>query len=472
MAKPHIVQKSTAKNIVLFTAIILLLQSCVVVKGIRYGNAAVDDYSIFEQDTVFKGTQTVSFAECQERQELLDTLKLEIYRAKKDTLLNLTLKETMDYMDVPSAAVIVQNDTIVFEHYSGGWDANSQSCIFSVTKTVTSLLCGIALKEGYIKSVSDPVTDYLPELKNADPMFAQLRIVHLLDMTAGLKFDENYTWNPFSKMARLYMGGNTQKVLKNLKFINTPGENYSYDSATTAILGLVIERATGQSYAQYLTEKVWQPLGMEKSALIGLDSKRHHTAKSFGGLTTNVRNLAKIGSLFLNNGCHNGVQIVDSSFVKRCLSTHNAGIRGKEQGRYSYSWYWGFTDEYYRHNRFDSKDLMNAYYKQHPEIVVMSSQKDDTGGYKTVEYHERRYFDDAEDLKEYYGNHTEKRVYKVWRNRIGYYAILHNGGYWGYGLYGQVLYVNPEKNMVAVFLGADRLKDFTVLFDQVGSYLD
>ena len=413
---------------------IIFLQSCVVTRGIKYGNASVDDYTVFEQDTVAKGLSTFKFADAQQNNALIDTLKFDIYLSKSDTLLNLTLRETMDYMDVPSAAIVIQNDTILFEHYSGGWNRDSQSCIFSVTKTITSMLCGIALKDGYIKSLSDPVTDYIPELKDADPTFAKLKIEHLLDMTAGLKFNENYSWNPFSKMAKLYFGNNTLKVLKSLKFINTPGENFSYDSATTALLGIVIERATGKSYAQYLSEKVWQPLGMERDALIGLDSKKHHTAKSFAGLTTNVRDLAKIGKLFLNNGVCNGVQIVDLTFVNRCLSTHTAGISGKAQSEYSYSWYWGVADE---------------------------------------EDGKRKFFNTLDELKLYYKNHPEKRVRQIKKNlKNGYFAVLHNGGFWGFGLYGQVLYVNPEKNMVAVFLGADRLKDFDILFEQLSTYLD
>lgn len=413
---------------------ILCLQSCVVTRGIKYGNASVDDYSIFEQDTVARGLQTFRFADVQLNSTLIDTLKFDIYLSKADTLLNLTLREAMDYYDIPSAAIVVQNDTILFEHYSGGWNRDSQSCIFSVTKTITSLLCGIALKHGYIKSLSDPVTDYIPELKDADPTFAELKIEYLLDMTAGLKFNENYSWNPFSKMAKLYFGNNTLKILKSLKFINTPGENFSYDSATTAILGLVIERATGQSYAQYLSEKVWQPLGMERDALIGLDSKKHHTAKSFAGLTTNVRDLAKIGKLFLNNGVYNGVQIVDSTFVNRCLSTHTAGISGKAQSEYSYSWYWGVADE---------------------------------------ENGKRKFFNTLDELKLYYKNHPEKNVRQIKKNlKNGYFAVLHNGGFWGFGLYGQVLYVNPEKNMIAVFLGADRIKDFTLLFDELSTYFN
>ena len=128
------------------------LQSCVVTRGIKYGNASVDDYSIFEQDTVARGLQTFEFANAQQNNALIDTLRFDIHLSKADTLLNLTLRETMDYMDVPSAAIVIQNDTILFEHYSGGWNRDSQSCIFSVTKTITSLLCGIALKDGYIKS--------------------------------------------------------------------------------------------------------------------------------------------------------------------------------------------------------------------------------------------------------------------------------------------------------------------------------
>ena len=422
------------KQYILILVGILCLQSCVLTKGIKYGNASVDDYSIFEQDTVARGLQTYRFADAQQNSAFIDTLKFDIYLSKADTLLNLTLREAMDYYDIPSAAIVIQNDTILFEHYSGGWNKDSQSCIFSVTKTITSLLCGIALKDGYIKSLSDPVTDYIPELKDADETFAELKIEHLLDMTAGLDFDENYSWNPFSKMAKLYMGNNSLKVLKSLKFINTPGENFSYDSATTALLGIVIERATGKSYAQYLSEKVWQPLGMERDALIGLDSKKSHTAKSFAGLTTNVRDLAKIGKLFLNKGICDGVQIVDSAFVKRCLSTHTAGISGKAQREYSYSWYWGIADE------VDGK---------------------------------RKFFNTLEELELYYKNHPEKNVHQIKKNlKNGYYAVLHNGGFWGFGLYGQVLYVNPSKNMIALYLGADRLQDFDILFEQLSTYLN
>ena len=139
------------KQYILILIGVLCLQSCVVTKSIKYGNASVDDYSVFEQDTVARGLRTFEFVNAQQNNALIDTLRFDIHLSKADTLLNLTLRETMDYMDVPSAAIVIQNDTILFEHYSGGWDGDSQSCIFSVTKTVTSLLCGIALKDSSIE---------------------------------------------------------------------------------------------------------------------------------------------------------------------------------------------------------------------------------------------------------------------------------------------------------------------------------
>ena len=417
-----------ARKIFTLLLIVSILTSCTIARAIKYGNAAVDDYTVFVQDSVHNGVYTPSFTEKSEP-SAVDTLKLKVYRTKADTLLQLTVREMMDYYNVPSAAIMLQDDAVVFEHYSGGWTRESQSCIFSVTKTITSMLCGVAIKDGHIRSVTDYVTDYIPELKSADPNFSKLKIEHLLDMTAGLDFDENYRFNPFTKMAKLYMGNNALKTLKSLKFSHNPGENYSYDSATTAILGLVIERATGRPYANYLSEKIWKPLGMERGALMGLDDKRHRVAKSYAGLTKNVRDLAKIGQLFMNNGNWNGVQILDSAYVARCLSPHNAGIEGKQQGRYSYSWYWGVADE---------------------------------------EQGKHKYFDTLKELEQYYKDHPEKSVCKIYKNlNNGYFAVQHNGGYWAFGLYGQVLYVNPEKRFIGVFLGADRMKDFNLVFDAV-----
>ncbi len=415
------------RSLLYVLATVMLLASCTVYRGIKFGNASVDDYTVFEQDVVKRGDAVFEFAEQPEGERVLDTMKLDFYSVRQDSIYRMTINESLERINKPAAVIVIANDTIVYEKYYGGWDRTSQSNIFSVTKTVTAMLCGIALKEGCIKRLADPVTDYIPELKTKDPLFDSLKIEHLLDMTAGLKFDENYSWNPFSKMARLYMGNNAMRVVKGMKFSHTPGERYHYDSMTTAILGIVIERATGMPYAQYLSEKVWQRLGMERDASVSLDSKRHRVAKSYGGLSTNVRDLAKIGRLFMDGGSWNGRQIVDSAFVARSLSTHKSGKTNKNT--YSYSWYWGVEDT----KSFTSVDSLKAYYADSLNLP------------KDVEYCGWRRYGAANKVR----------------------AILHRGGYWGFGLYGQVLYVNLRKNVVAVFLGADRFEDFFSVFDKI-----
>ena len=235
-------------DIVLFF-IIILLSSCSTFRAIKNGNPAIDDYNVFVQDTIHNSSKVFSFAELPHEERKLNTLPVDVYFAKSDTMKQMTLTEMLEYTAKPAAAIIIKNDTIIYEHYSGGLDKSSQTTVFSVTKTITSILCGIALKDGYIESVKDPVTKYIPELKKKDKMFQQLTIEHLLDMSAGLKFEESYSFNPFSKISELYYGDNTLKTICSMKFISTPGERYHYDSMTTAILGLVIERATGKSSA-------------------------------------------------------------------------------------------------------------------------------------------------------------------------------------------------------------------------------
>lgn len=451
-------------------AAMVALQSCTVVwRGIRYGNASVDDNRIFPQDTVRNGEGRFTFTELPKAGSGLDTVRIDIFTRRDGRMHRMTLDETVEATRKPAAVIIIRNDSILYEHYAGGWNRSSRSNIFSVTKTVTSLMCGIALTEGYIKSLQDPVTDYIPELKDADPMFAELRIEHLLDMTAGLKFSEDYGWNPFSKMARLYMGRDAFRLIRGMKFSSKPGERYSYDSMTTAILGIVIERATGMSYARYLSERVWKPLGMEEPASVSLDSRKRGVAKSYAGLTTNVRDLAKIGKLFLDGGMWNGVRLVDSAYVKRCLSTNAAGK--SSMGRYSYSWYWGFTDEEYVEHRFESRREMKRYFREHPESFAIHEHRNGDGSRTAVEYSQCRYFDDKESLKNFYATSPDADRYSIWKNRFGYYAVLHRGGWWGFGLYGQVLYINTEKNYIGVYLGQDRMKDFNIVFDSLYDHM-
>ncbi len=210
----------------------------------------------------------------------------------------------------------IRNDSILFERYYRGYDRKRVSTIFSVSKSITSLLVGLAVDDGSISSVRDPITRYIPELKGRDQKFEQLTLENLLNMRTGLKFKESYL-NPFGQMARHYYGGNQLGKIKKLKFESEPGIKFEYQSVSTALLGIAVEKSTGMQLAKYLEEKIWIPLGMEYGASWSLDDSKHRVAKAYGGLNTTALDLAKIGRLYLRHGNWEGKQIVSEDWVDK-----------------------------------------------------------------------------------------------------------------------------------------------------------
>ncbi|MDE6329050.1 MAG: beta-lactamase family protein [Duncaniella sp.] len=311
----------------IFVIFIVLLSSCATFKSIKCGAPSTDTYLNFTVDTIAT-SDTI-------KQVLISSVKHDRYfedsKFSGGRFNNETIGEYFSRVRGNGALLIVRNDTILLEQYYGNFSEQSPSNIFSITKAVTSLLCGIAVDEGYI-SISSPITKYIPELKDADPLFKQLTVEHLLDMRTGLDFEESYGWNPFSKMAKLYYGNDVMSQFKKLHFKSIPGETHYYNSMATALLGVAIERAVGAPYAQYLQEKVWKPLDMEADALITLDDSKHRQAKSYGGLVSNVRDLAKIGRLYINDGIYDNKRIVSKEWIDR--STHSS----IDNEAYSFGW--------------------------------------------------------------------------------------------------------------------------------------
>lgn len=314
-------------TLLLIASLAALLSGCTAIKAVRCGAPSVDTYTHFPLDTI-SGADTVKtvFISTPDHDRYFENTVFSGGQFNNEALADYFSRARGD-----GALLIVRNDTILLEKYYGDFAPLSPSNIFSLTKAVSSLLCGIAVDEGFI-STSDPVTKYIPELESADPMFRQLTIEHLLDMRTGLDFKENYSWNPFSKMAKLYYGKDVVSQFRKLRFKERPGTSHYYNSMATALLGVAIERAVGRPFAEYLSEKVWQPLGMETDAFISLDDDRHQQAKAYGGLVTNARDLAKIGRLYINGGMHEGRRIVSESWISR--STHAS----LDNEAYSYGW--------------------------------------------------------------------------------------------------------------------------------------
>lgn len=300
------------KRFAFFLLLSAILSGCTAFRAIRCGSPSTDTYLDFPLDTIAcnPDAREVLITSADHNRFYEDT------RFTVGPLNNETIGDYFSRARGNGALLIVRNDTILLERYYGDFSQLSPSNVFSISKAVTALLCGIAVDEGLI-SLTAPVTDYIPELNDADPLFRQLTIEHLLDMRTGLDFTECYGGNPFSKMARLYYGKDVVSRFKKLRFKSRPGTEHYYNSMATALLGVAIERATGMPLARYTQEKLWQPLDMEADAFISLDDADHRQAKAYGGLVTNVRDLAKIGRLYLNGGTYANKQIVSKQWIDR-----------------------------------------------------------------------------------------------------------------------------------------------------------
>ena len=321
-----------------FGFLCLTMVSCAAVRGyLKDGKDGPGIYSFVRHihDTVANGSQAFQFPVAKNRADWIDTLH---FYTQEKYCQNITLADALDSKSKTQGVLIIQNDSIVYEKYWGDISSDRMATVFSVSKSITSLMCGIAVDDGYIHSIDDAVTDYLPELKKKDTMWQRLTIRHLLDMQSGLDFDDTYYLNlkylkRLIAITRLNYGHHVMRQIRGLKFRCEPGTQYRYESMTSQILGVVIERASKKRFVDYLSEKVWKPLQMESPALINIDSHRHRVPHTFGGITLTMKDLAKIGRLYLNRGVWNGQRIVSEEWIR--LSTeYDTSNKG-----YHFNWY-------------------------------------------------------------------------------------------------------------------------------------
>jgi CubicO group peptidase (beta-lactamase class C family) len=315
-----------------------LLTSCAAIRGyFKDGRDGPGIYSFkhHAHDTVANGHSVFHFPVDYNKGSWIDTLH---FYTQGKYCQNITLPDAMKDKSDTQGVLIIHNDTIIYEKYWGDFSSDRLATVFSVTKSINSLMCGIAVDDGYIHSIDDAVTEYIPELKNKETMWQRLTIRHLLDMQSGLDFDDTYYLSlkqlkRVFAIAKLNYGHNVVKQIRGLKFRCEPGTEHRYESISAQILGVVIERASKKRFVDYLSEKVWKPLQMESPALMNIDSKKHRVAHTFGGLTLTMKDLAKIGRLYLNNGMWNGQRIVSEEWIRQSTEYD------KTNNGYHFNWY-------------------------------------------------------------------------------------------------------------------------------------
>jgi CubicO group peptidase (beta-lactamase class C family) len=218
-----------------------------------------------------------------------------------------------------TAFVVLHRGEIVHESYPGAFAGpRTRMQLFSVSKSVTSMLVGIALADGAIGSIKDRVTDYRPDFLGT--AYAETTLAELLDMTSGV--GEPEVWNvPDSGIKRFEQavmgGGDVAEVIRSAPRTASAGERFNYSTFDAQILGWVLEAATGQSLAGYAAERLWNHIGADRDAYYWLTRGRPRTAIGAGSFNATARDVARLGLLMARDGVVDGKQIVPRDWVRR-----------------------------------------------------------------------------------------------------------------------------------------------------------
>jgi len=282
----------------------------------------------------------------------------------------------------------LQDDAIVHERYFRGADERSLLTSFSVAKSFTSALVGAAIDEGRIASVEVPVSEIVPALRGTPYEGIPLR--HVLQMSSGVRFDENYA-DPFSDVDQMFLrsfvfGTPIDDTPKRLSRKGPSGQRFDYISVDTQVLGAVVRAATGRPMATYLSEKIWQPLGMESDASGVTDREGPDGAEyAFCCLNVSLRDYARFGRLFLRGGDWDGKRVLSERWVRESVVPGAPYL--VKSGGYTPDWDIGYQYQWWVPNGADAEFMAIGIYGQYvyvnpaKRVVIVKTSADP--GYDT-----------------------------------------------------------------------------------------
>jgi CubicO group peptidase (beta-lactamase class C family) len=257
------------------------------------------------------------------------------------------LDDVDTYMKAQRTAglVIVQDGKIRLEKYGLDFDGNGKWTSFSVAKSLTSTMVGAAIKDGHIKSLEDKVTQYIPEMKGS--AYDDVTVAQLLTMTSGIKWNEDYE-DPKSDVARFNEHkaepgiDATVSYMRKLPREAPAGAKWVYKTGETNLIGVLVSKATGKKLSDYLSEKIWAPLGMEQNGSWLLGSTGHEISGCC--IQASTRDFARFGQFILGGGVVNGKAILPDGWITKA-TTKQADIGTPGKG-YGYQW-WTYDDGSY-----------------------------------------------------------------------------------------------------------------------------
>lgn len=273
--------------------------------------------------------------------------------------------------------LVLKDNQILAEYYFHGSDANSRFLSNSVGKSITSTLFGVALEEGKIASVDDPVTKYLPVLSSSG--FSRVTLKQALQMATGIALSKN-AQDPYSSEHAL-----NASVLRGkpsfLDYIKTlkadpkvkPGTVFDYQNVNTEVLGLAIETATGMPFNEYLQAKIWSKIGAQSDAYL-YRAKEQTDQCAFGCFSATLRDYGRFGLMMMNGGTLDGTHVVSDSWIKQATRPEPSAPQPKDDDQgYGYQWWIsaGKDGAYEGHGIFGQILYVNP--TKHIIIVILSA---------------------------------------------------------------------------------------------------
>jgi CubicO group peptidase (beta-lactamase class C family) len=233
------------------------------------------------------------------------------------------------------ALIVLRGDDVLYERYFNGASRHDLHTSFSVAKSFTATLVGIALEEGFLSSIDDPITEYVPELLERDTRFGDITIRHLITMSSGIRFEEWFS--PWDDPTVTYYATDLRTAaVEHVEIEGPPGVLFHYNDYNPPLLGMALERATGMSVAQYTETRLWQPMGAEFDGSWSLDSEGSGFEKMFVGVNAAPIDYAKLGWLYLNGGRNGDDQVVPEAWVTEAT---RLDVTSDPNPEYQYFWW-------------------------------------------------------------------------------------------------------------------------------------
>jgi len=262
--------------------------------------ASIDDYKFFDNVEIKRSDSLFEWPKHNLYNQIGSSKTLDSVHNKNETV----------------AFLIIKNDSIIKEDYFLGYDENSMTNSFSMSKSIISLLFLKSIEEGTIPSLNSKLTDYFPAFNESNG--SNVTLSDLSTMSSGLIWEENYK-DLMGITAQAYVTKDLNKLMMSSKFSGISGDKFKYLSGNTQLLAMAIEKANNSTIQELTYKWLWNPMGAKNDALWMIDSKEKNMTKAYCCLSSNAKDFAKVGLVYKNFGKINEQKLIDSSYISMSI---------------------------------------------------------------------------------------------------------------------------------------------------------